>query len=123
MLGVRYGAIATPATLMLHASLLPPGAHWAAFGIGRWEFPMLAQAWLLGGHVRVGLEDNIYLEKGVLAPDNTALVAEGGAHPQGTRRQDRHGRRGARDPVPQQVAAAIVLIAGEPSNQQDTRSE
>jgi uncharacterized protein (DUF849 family) len=38
------------------------------------EFPMVAQAWLLDGHVRVGLEDNLYLEKGVLAPSNAALV-------------------------------------------------
>ncbi|CDZ70675.1 PF05853 family protein [Neorhizobium galegae bv. orientalis] len=74
VLGVRYGAIATPETLMYMKSLLPAGAHWAAFGVGRWEFPMLAQAWLLGGHVRVGLEDNIYLEKGVLAASNTVLV-------------------------------------------------
>ena len=44
------------------------------FGIGRAEFPMVAQAWLLGGHVRVGLEDNIYLEKGVLATSNAVLV-------------------------------------------------
>jgi uncharacterized protein (DUF849 family) len=35
---------------------------------------MLLQAWLMGGHVRVGLEDNIYIRKGVLAPDNAALV-------------------------------------------------
>lgn len=74
VLGVRYGAIATPETLMYMKSLLPTGAHWAAFGVGRWEFSMLAQAWLLGGHVRVGLEDNIYLEKGVLAASNTVLV-------------------------------------------------
>ena len=57
-------------------SLLPTGSHWAAFGIGRMEFPMLAQAWLLGGHVRVGLEDNIYLEKGVLAKGNAELVGK-----------------------------------------------
>ncbi len=74
VLGVRFGAIATPETMMYAKSLLPPGSQWAAFGIGRWEFPMLAQAWLLGGHVRVGLEDNIYLEKGVLARDNVVLV-------------------------------------------------
>lgn len=74
VLGVRYGAIATPETLIYMKSLLPPDAQWAAFGIGRWEFPMLAQAWLLGGHVRVGLEDNIYLEKGVLAQSNAQLV-------------------------------------------------
>jgi uncharacterized protein (DUF849 family) len=74
VLGVRYGAIATPETLAYMKSLLPVGSHWAAFGIGRWEFPMLAQAWLLGGHVRVGLEDNIYVEKGVLARSNAELV-------------------------------------------------
>lgn len=74
VLGVRYGAIATPETLIYLRSLLPPNAHWAAFGVGRWAFPMLAQSWLLGGHVRVGLEDSIYLEKGVLAESNTVLV-------------------------------------------------
>lgn len=76
VLGVRYGAIATPETMAYLKSLLPTGSHWAAFGIGRLEFPMLAQAWLLGGHVRVGLEDNIYLEKGVLAKGNAELVAK-----------------------------------------------
>lgn len=76
VLGVRYGAIATPETLMYMKSLVPRTGHWGAFGVGRWEFPMLAQAWLLGGHVRVGLEDNIYLEKGVLAESNAALVAK-----------------------------------------------
>lgn len=76
VLGVRYGAIATPETLMYMRSLLPPTAPFSAFGVGRWEFPMLAQSWLLGGHVRVGLEDNIYIEKGVLAPSNAALVTK-----------------------------------------------
>jgi uncharacterized protein (DUF849 family) len=46
---------------------LPKDAVWAAFGIGRNEFPAVAQAVLLGGHVRVGLEDNLWLEKGVHA--------------------------------------------------------
>jgi uncharacterized protein (DUF849 family) len=57
-------------------ALLPEGARWSCFGIGRAEFPMLAQTWLLGGHVRVGLEDNIYLSKGVLAQSNAELVAK-----------------------------------------------
>jgi uncharacterized protein (DUF849 family) len=57
-------------------SLLPADAHWSAFGIGRMEFPILAHTFLMGGHVRVGLEDNIYLERGVLAPDNATLVAK-----------------------------------------------
>ncbi len=73
VLGVRYGFASTPATLAYARSLLPPDAMWAAFGIGRMEFPMLAQAFLLGGHVRVGLEDNIYIAKGKLAPSNAAL--------------------------------------------------
>lgn len=73
-LGIRYGAIATPETVLYLRSLLPAGSTWAAFGVSRWEYPVLVQAWLLGGHVRVGLEDNIYLEKGVLAPSNAALV-------------------------------------------------
>jgi uncharacterized protein (DUF849 family) len=74
VLGVRYGAPANPATLFHLSSQLPAGTTWAAFGVGRQEFPMLALAWLLGGHVRVGLEDNIYIREGVLARDNGELV-------------------------------------------------
>jgi uncharacterized protein (DUF849 family) len=74
VLGVRYGAIATPSTMHYMQSLLPAGSRWAAFGIGRWAFPMLAQSWLLGGHVRTGLEDCVLIERGVLAPSNAALV-------------------------------------------------
>jgi uncharacterized protein (DUF849 family) len=55
-------------------SLLPAGATWTGFGIGRQAFPMVAQAWLLGGHVRVGFEDNLFISKGVLAKDNAQLV-------------------------------------------------
>jgi uncharacterized protein (DUF849 family) len=73
-MGIRYGFDWDPATLNYAKSILPPGSPWAAFAIGRMEFPMLAQAWLLGGHVRVGLEDNIYLNKGDLAVSNTVLV-------------------------------------------------
>lgn len=76
VLGVKYGASATHTTMTYLQSLLPAGSHWASFGIGRAEYSMLMQAWILGGHVRVGLEDNIYLSKGVLAPDNAALVAK-----------------------------------------------
>lgn len=74
VLGIRNGFPASPETLMFARSLLPQDAMWAAMGIGRMEFPIVAQACLLGGHVRVGLEDNLYLEKGVLAPSNAALV-------------------------------------------------
>lgn len=74
VLGVRYGAVANPATLAYLVSQLPPGTEWAAFGIGRHEFPMLAQSFLLGGHVRVGMEDNLYIRKGELCRDNAQLV-------------------------------------------------
>ena len=72
--GVKYGFSSSPETLLYARSLLPHGAIWSAFGIGRHEFPYVAQAWLAGGHVRVGMEDNIYLEKGVLAQSNADLV-------------------------------------------------
>jgi uncharacterized protein (DUF849 family) len=74
VLGISNGFPATPETLLYARSLLPADAMWAAMGIGRMEFPIVAQACLLGGHVRVGLEDNLYLGKGVLAPSNAALV-------------------------------------------------
>ena len=74
VLGVKYGFNASSETMFYARSLLPPGAIWSGFGIGRAEFPMVAQAWLLGGHVRVGMEDNLYLSKGVLAKTNAELV-------------------------------------------------
>ena len=74
VLGIRNGFPATPETLLYAKSLLPADAQWAAMGTGRMEFPIVAQACLLGGHVRVGLEDNLYLSRGVLAPSNAALV-------------------------------------------------
>jgi uncharacterized protein (DUF849 family) len=76
VMGVKYGFASLPETVFYAKSILPAGALWSAFGIGRAEFPMLAQTWLLGGNVRVGLEDNIYLSKGVLAKSNAELVAK-----------------------------------------------
>ncbi len=73
-LGIEWGTPATPAAVKFMSDLLPTDAHWAAFGIGRDSFRIAAQSVLLGGHVRVGLEDNLYLERGVLAPSNAALV-------------------------------------------------
>jgi len=74
VLGVKFGAAANSETLFFMRSQLPENCIWAAFGLGRAAFPMLAQAWLLGGHVRIGLEDTVYISKGVLARDNAALV-------------------------------------------------
>ena len=73
-LGIPWGSPATAESMMFMRGLLPADANWAAFGISRMEFPMVAQALILGGHVRVGLEDNLYLEPGVLASGNAPLV-------------------------------------------------
>lgn len=75
VLGVPSGAPATAEAMMVLKNMLPAGATWAAFGISRSEMPMVAQAMLLGGSCRVGLEDNLYLSKGVLAT-NGQLVAK-----------------------------------------------
>jgi uncharacterized protein (DUF849 family) len=72
-LGIKYGAPATPEAMLAMRNALPPGALWSAFGVGRQQMPMVAQTVLLGGNVRVGLEDNLYLDKGVLAT-NAELV-------------------------------------------------
>ena len=73
-LGISWGQPATTEAMTYMRNLLPPDAPWFAFGISLHQFPMVAQTVLLGGHPRVGLEDNIYLEKGKLAPSNAALV-------------------------------------------------
>jgi uncharacterized protein (DUF849 family) len=67
VLGVKWGAPADTATIAYMRNMLPAGSIWAALGIGRLEMPVVAQSALLGGHIRVGLEDNLYLSKGVFA--------------------------------------------------------
>lgn len=72
-LGIPWGAGADTESMSALKQALPAGALWAGFGISRMQMPMVAQAVLLGGNVRVGLEDNIYLDRGVLA-SNGMLV-------------------------------------------------
>lgn len=72
-LGIKYGAPASSAAMQAMRDALPPGSPWSSFGLGRLQMPMAAQAVLLGGNVRVGLEDNLYLERGVPAT-NAQLV-------------------------------------------------
>ena len=72
-LGIPWGAPADTESMMAMRNALPADANWAGFAITRMEMPMVAQAVLLGGNVRVGLEDNLYLSKGVLA-SNAQLV-------------------------------------------------
>ncbi|WP_428422791.1 3-keto-5-aminohexanoate cleavage protein [Methylibium sp.] len=72
--GVRYALPFSPASIAFARSLLPQGAQWSAFAVGREAFPAVAQTFLLGGNVRVGLEDSIYIDRGRLANGNADLV-------------------------------------------------
>lgn len=73
-LGIPWGADQTVETMAAMKAQLPNGASWASFGISRMQMPMAAAAVALGGNVRVGLEDNIWLDRGVPAT-NGQLVA------------------------------------------------
>ena len=72
--GVKYGFAPGGASMLYAKSLLPARCEWAAFGASRWAFPMLAQAFLLGGHCRIGMEDTVFLERGVKCKGNRELV-------------------------------------------------
>ena len=76
VLGVRYGFQPSPETVLYARNLLPAGAAFTAIGIGRHGFVTAAQSYLAGGHVRVGIEDGVYLSRGVLAPSNAAMVVK-----------------------------------------------
>lgn len=75
VMGVPGGMAATPQALMYLLSELPAGATWTVAGIGPAQLPMATWGLMLGGHVRVGFEDNIYYRKGELAVSNAQLVA------------------------------------------------
>jgi uncharacterized protein (DUF849 family) len=72
--GINWGWDSSITTLEYARQLLPADCVWYAFGIGAMEMPFVALSTISGGHARVGLEDNIYLEKGVLAKTNAELV-------------------------------------------------
>ncbi|MCX7958340.1 MAG: 3-keto-5-aminohexanoate cleavage protein, partial [Deltaproteobacteria bacterium] len=74
VMGVPGAMGADEALLAFLISRLPEGSTWSVAGVGRYEFAMAELAIRKGGHVRVGLEDNIYIEKGVLAKGNAELV-------------------------------------------------
>lgn len=72
-LSIPYGTPMDIGILYAMVNRLPEGTEFTSFGLGAMQMPMVAQSVMLGGHVRVGLEDNLYLEKGVLAT-NADLV-------------------------------------------------
>lgn len=75
VLGVPGGAAGTLKNLMHMVESVPPSSTWCASGIGAAQLPLTTMAILLGGHVRVGLEDNIYYRRGELSQGNAPLVA------------------------------------------------
>ena len=73
-MGVPWGIPATPNNMIIMRQALTPDAIWAGFGIRGTAFPMLTQSILLGGNIRIGMEDTLYLEKGKQASSNKVLV-------------------------------------------------
>lgn len=98
-LGIPWGADQNVDTMKAMKDQLPAGASWAGFGISRMQMPMAAAAVVMGGNVRVGLEDNIYLDRGVLAT-NEQLV---------TRAIEIINRMGARAVTPQEARNKLKL--------------
>ena len=98
-LGIPWGADQSVDTMKAMKDHLPAGASWAGFGISRMQMPMAAAAVVMGGNVRVGLEDNIYLDRGVLAT-NEQLV---------TRAIEIITRMGARAVTPQEARNKLKL--------------
>ncbi|MEN3041126.1 MAG: 3-keto-5-aminohexanoate cleavage protein [Bacteroidia bacterium] len=74
VMGVMGGIPATTENLLHQARSVPPGSHWQVIGIGRRQWSLIAAALTIGGHIRVGLEDNFYLPDGVMAKSNGELV-------------------------------------------------
>jgi uncharacterized protein (DUF849 family) len=98
--GVKYGLPATPDIMATAARLLRPGTQWTGFGIGRMAFPMLVQSWLLGGHLRIGMEDTSYIARGQLTQGNGELV---------TRARDIIEKLGGEIAGPQEARAILGL--------------
>lgn len=105
VLGVPGGIGAREANLRYLASLVPNDATWAVAGVGRAQQPMTELAMRLGGHARVGLEDNIYLSKGVLAEGSAPLVARAASYAKSIGR------------APVEPARARALLAGHVTRQ------
>lgn len=74
VMGLNYTMVADSRTMLFMRDSLPQGAQWTGFGIGRKQFPMAMQSALMGGHVRVGMEDNAFISKGAFAESNAQQV-------------------------------------------------
>lgn len=98
--GIKYGLPSTPEAMALAARMLPADAQWTGFGVGRMAYPMAAQSLLLGGHVRIGLEDASHVARGRLARSNGEMVE---------RARDLIERVGARVMDPSETRALLGL--------------
>lgn len=76
VMGGKYGAAARPELLHYLRDSLPANSVWGGFGIGRMAFPFVASVYVAGGHSRIGLEDTVYISKGVLAQSNSELITK-----------------------------------------------
>jgi uncharacterized protein (DUF849 family) len=74
VMGIKYGMPATPQALLHAKSMLPAPMEWTAFGTGRQAFRMLAQSWLMGGNIRIGMEDTVKLSRDRKCKSNAELV-------------------------------------------------
>lgn len=74
VMGIKYGFQPSPETLLYARGQLPEGAIWTGFATGKWAYPMLSMSAIAGGQVRIGLEDAVWLARGVPAPSNAAMV-------------------------------------------------
>lgn len=74
VLGTPWGAPATPKSLLHLLEHIPPGSTWSVIGIGKGHLPMAMMGLIMGGHIRVGMEDNIYYDQGVMARNNAQFV-------------------------------------------------
>ena len=96
-LGIAWGQPATPEAMTYMRGLLPANSQWFAFGISLHQFPMVAQAVLLGGHVRVGMEDNLYLARGQARAEQCGAGREGRKNHRIARRERGDGGRGTQN--------------------------
>ena len=106
-MGIPYGAPAEPALLAAMVRRSHPGVVWTSFAIGRMQMPWVAQSVLLGGHVRVGLEDNLYLGQGVKATNADLVATPSRSSRRWAPRSPRRTRRGRSSrcgPVNERVA-------------------
>jgi hypothetical protein len=119
-MGIPWGAEATTEAMVAMRNHLPAGANWAGFAIGRLQMAFVAQALLLGGHVRIGLEDNIWLDRGVPASNGSLTTrardrrADGRevSRPRGSPRQARP--RPAEMTAPSEAGRVVAALEGVP---------